>query len=100
MVLGQSCIALRINDKGTLNPIVLFNFLKSEVGQAYLKQIVSGSTVQLIQLRELERLSIPIPSREEQDEIIRIFDETVAIEKNIKTLRDEQNDLIFSIFNF
>ena len=100
MVLGQSCIALRINDKGTLNPIVLFNFLKSEVGQVYLKQIVSGSTVQLIQLRELERLSIPIPSREEQDEIIRIFDKTVVIEKNIKTLRDEQNELIFSIFNF
>jgi type I restriction enzyme M protein len=90
-VAGQSCLVLRLPDKGPLDARVLFMFLTSEVGQILLKQLVAdGSTVPLIQLRELEKLRIPLPSRQEQQAIIAAFEHITAIERQIQELRGMQ----------
>lgn len=85
-IVGQSCLALRVLDNNVLDPRVLFTFLKSEAGQLLLKQIVSGAAVPLIQLRELEKIKIPVPTAEEQKQIIEKFENLAAIESQIKIL--------------
>ena len=97
-VAGQSCLVLRVNDKCMIDPRVLFSFLKSEVGQAQLKQIVSGASVPLIQLRELEKIKIPIPELPEQKKTIEVFEKIVEIEKLITKSRDEQRHLSNTIW--
>lgn len=84
---------LRVDDKGIIDPRVLFSFLKSEIGQALLKQIVSGASVPLIQLRELEKIRIPVPDRLEQEKTIEAFEKIVEIERLVANSRDEQRKL-------
>jgi len=81
-----------------IDPRVLFSFLKSEVGQAQLKQIVSGASVPLIQLRELEKIKIPIPELPEQKKTIEVFERIVEIERLVTKSRDEQRHLSNAIW--
>ncbi|GBG01584.1 hypothetical protein AZSI13_09110 [Azospira sp. I13] len=97
-VAGQSCLVLRVDDKGIIDPRVLFSFLKSEIGQALLKQIVSGASVPLIQLRELEKIRIPVPDRLEQEKTIEAFEKIVEIERLVANSRDEQRKLSNAIW--
>lgn len=90
-VAGQSCMILRVTNTNIIDPRALFVFLKSEAGQLLLKQIVSaGSTVPLIQLRALEKVSIPIPAKKEQESVIAAFEEIQAMEKHVQELRNTQ----------
>lgn len=97
-VAGQSCLVLRVNDKCMIDPRVLFSFLKSEIGQAQLKQIVSGASVPLIQLRELEKIKIPIPQLLEQKKTIEVFERIVEIERMVVKSRYEQRQLSNAIW--
>jgi len=97
-VAGQSCLVLRVNEKCMIDPRVLFSFLKSEVGQAQLKQIVSGASVPLIQLRELEKIKIPIPELHEQQKTIAVFERIVEIERLVTKSRNEQRHLSNAIW--
>jgi type I restriction enzyme M protein len=91
LVAGQSCMILRVTNPGIIDSRALFMFLKSEAGQLLLKQIVSsGSTVPIIQLRALEKVSIPIPSKEEQEKVIAAFEEIQSMEKHVQELRNNQ----------
>lgn len=92
-VVGQSCVVLRVDDKGIIDPRVLFSFLQSEVGQAQLKRIVSGASVPLILLRDLEKIRIPVPDWVEQDKTIEAFEKIVEIERLVANSRDEQRKL-------
>lgn len=89
-VIGQSCLGLRVKDKSLIDPRVLFSFLKSDIGQSLLKQIVSGAAVPLIQLRELEMLRIPIPSTEQQEEIVKLLEKIEILEREIEASRSVQ----------
>lgn len=97
-VAGQSCLVLRVDDKGIIDPRVLFSFLKSEIGQAQLKQIVSDASVPLIQLRELEKISIPVPDRLKQEKMIEAFEKIVEIERLVANSRNEQRKLSNAIW--
>jgi type I restriction enzyme M protein len=97
-IVGQSCIVLRVNDKDIIDPRVIFSFFKSEAGQIQLKKIVSEASVPLIQLRELEKITIPVPDRVIQEEVIRAFEKTVEIEHAIANFRDEQHRLNSAIW--
>lgn len=98
-VVGQSCLAIRILNKNVLDPRVLFTFLKSEAGQLLLKQIVSGAAVPLIQLRELEKIKIPVPTLEEQEQIIVKFEEVARIENDVKKLVTKLASISSSIWS-
>lgn len=62
-VAGQSAIVLRA-EPTRVDPRALALQLRSKFGQSLLAQIVSGATIPLIQIRELMRLSILVPSLE------------------------------------
>ena len=92
-VAGQSATILRVDDQSKINPRALASYLRSELGQELLKTIVSGATIQLIQLRELLRLQIAIPSIEEQSIIANALDEESAIQDEIDALVNKQAKL-------
>lgn len=99
-VMGQSCIVLRANAKSHfLNQRVLYSFLKSEIGQLQLKGIVTGAAVPVIQVRELEKLRIPVPTHEEAEVIASKFENLSDIEKTILQHRKEQEQLSASIWS-
>lgn len=92
---GQSCMILRVTDPARIDPRTLYMFLKSGIGQSLLKQIVSaGSTVPLIQLRELEKLRVPVPSPAEQRSLIDTFEHLTGLEHQIRRIRSEQDQLV------
>jgi type I restriction enzyme M protein len=89
-VAGQSALVLRVNKDSQIDPRALYLYLRSEIGQALLKGIVSGATIPLIQLRELEKLLVMVPTKQDQDAIIRTFQEEVRIKAQIDELREQQ----------
>jgi len=98
-VIGQSCIILRVDEKSfPIDPHVIFSYLKSDVGQLQLKNIVSGSAVSVIQLRELEKIKIPLPVAAEAKDIITSFEKIVDIEKAIAGYRDQQQQLTKAVW--
>lgn len=92
-VAGQSATILRVDDQSKIDPRVLAIYLRSALGQELLKTIVSGATIQLIQLRELLRLQIALPSIEEQSIIANALEEESAIQDEIDTLVNKQAKL-------
>jgi type I restriction enzyme M protein len=98
-VMGQSCIVLRTNEKASsIDPRVIFSFLKSEVGQLQFRSLTTGSAVPHIQVRELEKIRIPIPTAEEGQNIIEKFEKLAVIENAIVQYREEQEQLSKSIW--
>ena len=92
-VAGQSATILRVNDPSKINPRALAIYLRSELGQELLKSIVSGATIQLIQLRELLRLQIIIPTYEEQLAIANALDEEATIQEVIEAQINKQSKI-------
>lgn len=84
-VASQSCLIMRT--KRVIDPRLLFIYLCSDVGQALLRNITSGATVPLIQLKQLKELTVIIPSNQESERIIRTFEEQVQIQDRIKSLQ-------------
>ncbi len=98
-VAGQSATILRIDAQSKINPRSLLIYLRSELGQELLKTIVTGATIQLIQLRELLRLPIAIPSPEKQSAIANALDEEAAIQVEIDLLINKQTKVAANFWN-
>ena len=86
-VVGQSGIVLRVTEPNTIDPRVLFLFLRSQIGQLQLRCIVAGSTTPLIQLRELLALELEIPTAEEQMKAAIALEAERQIQEQIDQLR-------------
>jgi type I restriction enzyme M protein len=94
-IVGQSCLGLRLPAESPLDARVLWLFLRSAPGQALLQRIVSvGSTVPLIQLRELLRLPVPVPVAAEQQVLLERFSHLQTLEEHRQLLRQEQANLL------
>lgn len=91
-VVNQSCLILRAR-KEIIDPRVLFMYLRSQVGQAVLKTIVSGATIPLIHLRLLQEIQVIIPSQSEGKRVIKTFDQQVSLQSQIEKLRHQQEQL-------
>ena len=101
---NQSCLILRAykpdKKKLCIDPIVLFMYLQSDVGQTLLEQIVSGAKTPLIQLRPLKSLIVLIPSREDSQKTIDIFKQQVGLQKHISQLKEQQVQLSKNCWGF
>lgn len=84
-VVGQSSVVLRVQSP-SISPGALFMLLRSSLGQALIKSIVSAGTIPFIQTRELEALSIPIPSRAEQYKAANVLDQEARVQEEIRHL--------------
>lgn len=96
-VAGQTCLVLRLPDEsirtGHHSPWSLFVYLRSALGKACLQRIVSGAAVPLIQLRELRKLPIVMPTAEQAAHTQQVFMEIVGIQLEIDDLRSRQDSL-------
>ena len=96
-VAGQSAIVLRVNPEYCAQS--LFVQLRSPMGQALLQGIVSGATIKLIQLRELMKLEIVKSTPEQDAKSRKTVDAEDGLEKKIKEIRKEQEELSRNIWN-
>lgn len=90
---GGSSIVLRMLDFHRLDPRTLFMELRSPLGQEILSGIVSGATIPLIQLRELNRLELPLPPPETARRAQEAFEQEVAIQREIDALQKRQAEI-------
>ena len=96
-VAGQSAIVLRTN--GEMDPYALFVQLRSSLGQEFLSSIVSGASIQLIQLRELLKLQIIRPSKNQLDDSKEIMQKEEKLEDEIRLIKVEQRKLSLDIWD-
>lgn len=87
---NQSFLILRMRyNRYFENPIVLFRYLTSPIGQALLQRLVGGTTVPMLQAKDLKVLQVVIPSMEEQQAIIEDHRKIVSIYEEISRLQSE-----------
>jgi type I restriction enzyme M protein len=92
-VAGQSCLILRMRGdqpQRVHSPHSLLLYLRSAVGKACLERITSGTTVPLIQLRELRKLTVLVPTQHEQAAAEQAFSQMVAFQEQIEAMREQQ----------
>jgi type I restriction enzyme M protein len=92
---SQSFVILRLRRRGPLHdPRVLHRFLSSDLGQTTLQSLRVGSTVPGLQMADVRRLSILIPTVVEQkaiaDEVEGLFDLQDRIEEMRHQLDERQ----------
>jgi len=85
---SQSFAILRLRPHAPLSdPRVLFRFLSSPLGQANLHSLRVGSTVPGLQMADIRRLPIILPSVAEQTDISQEVEELFALQDQIQELR-------------
>lgn len=89
-IAGQSAMVLRLRDNARIDPRALFVQLRSPLGQELLNGIVSGATIQLIQLKELKRFQVIVPGPELERQAIDALEGEAIAEEHIATFRREQ----------
>ena len=90
-LVNQSCLILR-TEKG-VDPVYLFVYLASDMGQALLAQISIDAATPLIQLQSLKQIPVPLPSQAEMGEIAAVFEQQVVLQQQIETIQREQQQL-------
>ena len=97
-ILGQSTMALRVKPKTGVDPRALFMLLRSPLGQRLLASIVSNATIQLISLRELLQLEVPLPSPAETASCVDILAKEDRLQQQINELSAQQLALAKSLW--
>ncbi len=72
-----------------INPIVLYMYLKSDIGQALLKQLVAGVAMPQIATSEIKQFKVPILSTSEQEHIIQQFNNEVTLYATIEETKNK-----------
>lgn len=76
--LGQRLMLIRLFDI-FMNPQYLLYVIRSSRFKARLKKSAVGMTVKHINVSEVENLPIPVPPKNEQDQIVRLIDRLFAL---------------------
>lgn len=84
-MVNQSCLILR--SPQSLDPRVLFMYLRSDVGQCFLNRLVSGATIPMISSKSLKGLEVMIPTAAEAKGILKTFQEQVKRQREIEALQ-------------
>jgi type I restriction enzyme M protein len=89
-VAGQSAMVLRAAPGAQIDPRALALQLRSPLGQELIGGIVSGATIQLIQLKELMRLQVLVPDLETAHRAADALEQEAQLQREIDRLRQEQ----------
>jgi type I restriction enzyme M protein len=83
-IAGQSLAIVRLRDSSPIkHPFVLFRYLTSPLGQRLLQFFSQGLTVPQMQMGELRKLPILVPSEDEQQKIVRDRQTTLELHQKI-----------------
>ena len=83
IILFGSLVGIRLNIK-LINPDYLSAFINSNAGQALLRSIQTGATIQMITLNNLRELTIPCPSLEKQNKLVEDLEITLQMIRDSK----------------
>jgi type I restriction enzyme M protein len=99
-IAGQSAVVLRLKSKQPKDAKGLFMQLRSPLGQAILKTVISGATIKLIQLRELIELEVISTEDKTFTSAANMLDEESNYQKQIFDLRTEQHGIANKLWIF
>jgi type I restriction enzyme M protein len=95
LVASQAMQVIRLKDPRGGAPHRLYMYLKSNIGQSLLKQLVAGAAMPQISTAEIKKLKVPLLSEEEEDLImdnynkeIELYKELEKIENNIEQIHN------------
>lgn len=86
---SQSMLILRNKGKSPLSSAVLREILSSESMNEYIKMLSGGTTVQMISIKDIKSISIPIPDAEMVENIEKYLIRKKEIFNKIKILKKE-----------
>ncbi len=92
MLTSQASQVIRVNS-AVINPIVLYMFFKSKIGQGLLMKLVSGTVMPQVTTKEIKEFRIPIFSLREQEKIVDYFYKEIKIFKKINELHREIDNI-------
>jgi type I restriction enzyme M protein len=91
---SQAFVILRLRRTSPLeSPLILYRYLVSPYVQGLLKALASGTTVPSIQMADVRKLRVILPSTEEQEEILRQHEKIVRLRKQISQLDNLATEL-------
>lgn len=96
---ASSVYLLRIKDKTAVLPEYLAIYLNSASGQKKLSQFLTTGTIKTLLKKDLENICIPIPSVEQQRQIIGLDQTLRAQSKLMKQKAKIQKNILMGIFN-
>jgi len=80
-------------DRRKYNPYVLLEFLQSETGKRMLQSIQTGTTITLINNKQLSRMEVPIYPKEIMDDIGQAIEENQKLyEKRVREAEEEYKE--------
>lgn len=87
-LVNQSFLILRMRRHGPIrDPRVLFRYLSSPLGQGMLQSLRGGTAVPVLQMNDMRRLAVAVPSLDEQGDIARQVDALFVLQDQIEKLR-------------
>ena len=81
---SQASQVIRVKDKATA--IELYMFLKSDIGQAMLGQLVAGAAMPQIATSEIKKLQIPVLSENEKKQVLLNFNNEIKMYNEINKI--------------
>jgi type I restriction enzyme M protein len=86
MLASQAMQVIRLKEGEDLKSraVILYMFLKSDLGQGMLKQLVAGTAMPQIPTAEIKKLQIPVLSKEEREHILENFNTEISMYKKIE----------------
>jgi len=93
IVPSANFIIIRAN-KDKLHGEVLVAFLNSELGQAKLQLIKTGAVIANISLSSLKEIEVPLPSKDEQSHILKLYNVGKRAYKATLLLAEQQRTVV------
>jgi type I restriction enzyme M protein len=91
---AQTFVILRLRSSSPIkSPIVLYRYLASTLGQGLLQSLSTGSTVPMVQMGDLKRLRVIVPTPEEQCTVEQQHSKILKLRAEIKELEKKTEDL-------
>lgn len=91
---SQSIIILRLSPRSPIgSPVALMMFLRSPYFQHLLQSLVVGTTIPNVSLTALRRLMVRIPTAQEQNELVRIFESQRQLQQQVTALSEQQREM-------
>ena len=87
MIASQAMQVIRLNKNSPIDPIVLYMYLKSDIGQGLLRQLVAGVAMPQIATREIKEFRVPLLSEDEMNRIVESFNDEIKLYQEIEEKR-------------
>ena len=96
---ASSVYLLRIKENSKILPEYLAVYLNSIPGQRNLSGILTNGTIRTLLKRDLEKISIPIPSVEKQKQLVHLNENIRKQQTHLERKIKLQNNMVSAILN-